>query len=629
MKKLKTKGKYFSDFTNLYELSKTLRFSLIPVLTEKQEQEILTEKNYSSKDQITRQDRTEKFYRENKKEIFDVDIERKKQYRKLKYYLTELHKFFIKDALEELKKDKEINFSNLFDYWKQYEKTTNDSKKVELAKKINIEKEKLAKYFGNKEGKYGVFHKIAEKYYDFLEENLKEDEKILDNTNKKQRKNNILLSQNVLLLLDKKIKDGSIKEKIEKQSDDNIFALNFIDINEEQRNLIEYFKGWSTYFKNFNEIRANLYKDDGRKEETSETDEKSKINKANTGQITTRVLDENFEIFLRNVISAERNKEILNLNDYEDQNIVDGKDILKPDFYLDCLLQTDINIYNKKIGKLNSFFNRKNQEKGTENKINFLKTLYKQLLLDDKIEDEKEIVVKEFLDEQEFIQGLEDFRKHSWEKIELILNFFDIEELQKNLDEATLNENKLHFYCNEIFGDWAYFRKLYYGKNEVKEKDKSKSKKEEFKDKEGLEKSEFSLTEIKELLNNYDKEEFKKDLQKGNFIGRVDTEKLEYQDELDNFKNFLNYLKFYFDSFTKGRELLTKREKEDLKKFNEIKKELEEAREKGEKIDELLLGKISEENFRKDIKESIGDKKENLERIFDEYKKSIEAREKL
>ena len=54
--------KTFKDFTNQYELSKTLRFSLIPVLTKKQEDEIIEEKNYKNKEEIKMQDKVEKFF---------------------------------------------------------------------------------------------------------------------------------------------------------------------------------------------------------------------------------------------------------------------------------------------------------------------------------------------------------------------------------------------------------------------------------------------------------------------------------------------------------------------------------------------------------------------------------------
>src|SRR3989344_94223 len=103
---IKNTKSIFDGFTRKYQLSKTLRFSLIPVLTEGGEQEVIKDKGYNRKEEITRQDRIEKFFAENKQGVFEVDIERKKRYKALKYYLTELHKLFIKDALNKIKKDK-------------------------------------------------------------------------------------------------------------------------------------------------------------------------------------------------------------------------------------------------------------------------------------------------------------------------------------------------------------------------------------------------------------------------------------------------------------------------------------------------------------------------------------------
>ena len=343
----------FDDFTRKYSLSRTLRFSLIPVLTREQEDEVVHEKGYENRDQIRRQDKTEKFFTDNRQDIFEVDIERKKRYKALKYYLTELHKLFIKDALSKVKDDNKINFSTLFNDYKSFEVCKADTQKKELAKKINGEKVNLAKFFGDKEGKGGVFQTVAGEYYDWLEGKLdgEKKEKILDNKDKKQRKNNVLLSQNVLLILDKKIKGNFVKEKIEEdKTGENRYALNFEDFEKkEPTTLVKYFSGWSTYFENFNEIRGNLYKDEGRKEESGENENEAKIKKANAGQLTTRILDENLEIFARNAVWSEKNKGNLQTENLQNKDIVKVRisdrdqeiSIFSSEFYTHCLLQTD------------------------------------------------------------------------------------------------------------------------------------------------------------------------------------------------------------------------------------------------------------------------------------------------
>ncbi|MFZ2970213.1 MAG: hypothetical protein WA063_03640, partial [Minisyncoccia bacterium] len=117
-----------------------MRFSLVPVLTQEQENEIIKAKGYKKIGKITRQDKEEKFFNENKKEIFEVDIERKKQYRKLKYYLTELHKLFIKDALNKIKDENKVDFSELFENFIMFERSKDDNEKQNYIKKINSNK---------------------------------------------------------------------------------------------------------------------------------------------------------------------------------------------------------------------------------------------------------------------------------------------------------------------------------------------------------------------------------------------------------------------------------------------------------------------------------------------------------
>ncbi|PJC31629.1 hypothetical protein CO051_03950, partial [Candidatus Roizmanbacteria bacterium CG_4_9_14_0_2_um_filter_39_13] len=629
----------FDSFTNLYSLSKTLRFELIPVLTKEQENDIIREKGYSSAIEVTRQDRTEKFFVENKYEIFEVDIERKKRYRALKYYLTELHKLFIKDALSKAKENNTFSFSSLFEKYKNFEKESNDNKKSQLAKEISDEKAGLAKFFGNKDGKGGLFQKTAEDYYDWLKANLNENEKIQDNKNEKQKKNNILLSQNVLLILAKKIQNDNIKEKIENDKDgNNLYALNNIEYLKKgelkEGTLTEYFQGWSTYFKNFNEIRGNLYKDDGRKEDEGDTENEIKIRKANAGQITTRILDENFEIFVMNSIWAETNRKNIKTEDFQNKNIEDGISIFAPEFYVYCLLQTDINTYNAKVAELNKFFN---ESKKSKSEIKYLKTLQKQLILTDKPNGEEDDFAHEILDDDELIKGLEDFFILSKRKIKGIKTFLQ-DKIENGLEDIQLNENQLHYFCTKYFGSWSYIRDLYYKQNNVANADQHK-KDSEFRDKEGISKVAISLLEIKELLDKDTGENFIETIKNGWFSrdykdpSKTSITMLKnagvYKEESGNFENFLSFLKFELNSLLNGRTFLTKREQEDKEKIKTTKKSLENSQKEGERVDELLLNKFSEENFTQDIADSFGKKQEKFESAFTDLKKAIENKQKL
>jgi len=628
--KLKNQKSVWDEFTSKYALSKTLRFSLIPVLTEQQENKIIGEKGYSSKEQIRRQDRVEKFFNDNKENIFEVDIERKKRYKALKYYLTELHKLFVKESLEKVKTDETIDFSELFKYYKQFETCKDDEQQKQLSKSINEEKVKLAKYFGNKEGKGGVFQCIAEKYYDWLREHLEDEEKISDDSDKKQRKNNILLSKNVLLVLRKKIKNGEIQERKE-----DGYELNEVKYLKKEKliegTLVEYFEGWSTYFKNFNEIRGNLYKDYGRKEDIEESEGKIKIKKANAGQLTTRILDENFEIFIRNVVWAEKNKKTLRLSNFQDKDIVSGISVFDSKFYIHCLLQTDINVYNKIIAELNTFFN----EKKGKNKIDYLKNLHKQLLLTDGLEDK---FVEEILDDDELIKKLEEFKTHAKEKITSISGFLKDGDIDGYLADIQLNENQLHYFCNKYFGSWSYLRDLYYEQNDVADKNKSKDKKSEFKDKEGIVKSDISLDEIKELLINESKEDFIEAVKRGWFCFDFETQKADlkplievgvYNESVSNFENFTSFLKFEINSLLYGRTILSRKEIGNQNRIADVKSSLKAKKNNGERVDDLLVAKFSEEGFVKNIKEGAEEKQKNFEQAFKQLKEAVASNKKL
>jgi len=631
--------KVFDQFTRKYSLSRTLKFSLIPVLTEEQEEQIVKDKGYENSTQIRRQDKIEKFFIENKQNVFDVDIERKKRYKALKYYLTELHKLFIKDALGKAKEDTKLDFSKLFEAYEAFEISKDSDQRKRFAKIINDRKIELAKCFGNKDGKGGLFQTTAEYYYDWLKKNLADDEKIADDKDGKQRKNNIFLSQNVLLILDKKIKEGVIREKAEKNKDEqSSYILSEFEYLKKGKigsgTLTEYFDGWSTYFKNFNEIRSNLYKDEGRKEEDEiKGDSEAKIKKANAGQLTTRILDENFEIFVRNAVWAKSNIRILKLIDFQSEDIINNVSVFAPEYYKNCLLQSDINEYNKKIAELNKFFNENKNSK----EVKYLKPLYKQLLLSDGLEEEENNYIREFIDDNDFINGLDEFYSHSCEKISIISGFLD-GEIEDDLTDIQLNENQLHFFCNKYFGSWSYLRDLYYKQNNIEERNQSK-KDAELKNIEGISMIDISLWDIKTLLDNETKENFMEAVENGWFCrdyknyAQSNASPLReydiYKDEVGNFDNFISFLQFEINSLLNGRDLLTKKEQGDKNKIGEIKSSLEKSRDEGERVDSLLLSKFSEEYFKENLVENIEAKQKKFQQAFQEIKKSVENKEKL
>lgn len=598
------KSVFDERFVGRYPQSKTLGFSLIPVLTESQKAFILEEKGYSDKEQITRQDRMERFFLDNKKSVFDVDKKRKDQYGDLKKYLTELHKVFIKDALvlakSTYKKEFSKEFALNYDEYMRYFQTKNEEQKSAIAKKINSKKEEIAKLFIGKKGKKGIFQETAKKYFLDLQSSLREGEKIKWSANEKKgfekgSKNILLSPKNVLFLLRKKVEEGVISDEEDKFSE-----------------LFSDFQKWTTYFRNFSEIRGNLYKDDGRTEGEDSADKRTIIQKGNANQITTRIIDENFEIFVRNAFFCKKNSSSLGLHGgYEGNDCVEifgeKRSILNSDFYVNCFLQTDINIYNEAISRLNKFFNEKRRGKQS---IEYLEKLTKQLLLTDGLEEK---VVKRFFSEAEFIEGLQFFHRHAKEKVAMVQNFLVDGEINCNFEDVLLNENQTHFFCNVFFGSWSYLRDLYRRRNSIGEVSEE-GKNDELKTVEGISKKTFSLLEIQELLEGETKESFEESLQSWRswFDFQEISERGVYRKEKSNFENFLSLLGFYLHSFIDGRGILSKREKKDKERINRDRKEIEEKGRNGERVDDLLLSKFSPEIFEENIRENIEEKEKRF-----------------
>ncbi len=590
------------EFQNVYALSKTLKFSLIPVLPEFKDRE------------LTRQAKVEKFLEIYKKDI-DADEERAKKYLILKRYLTELHKIFIKESLTEIKKE-DLDFTELVDNLIQLNNSNDDKEKKKLIEGVNKLKKEIAKKFGNKDGKGGIFQKVAaEKYYDKLKG---KGVKIYDDDNKKQRKNNILLSRNILEIL--KIKASEVAQNYYEISKKE---KSIEEIEKEVKNIADYFNGWVTYFKNFNEIRGNLYKDDGRKDDNDNKNDK--VSKGNAGQITTRILDENLDIFVNNKIIIEKSLKELgkNLSDLSQEQ----RKVFDPNYFNNCFLQTDINEYKRIIGEVNSYLNQEAQKQ--QKKIKFLNPLYKQLLLTDGLEIKEEF--KEIQTFQDLGEKLfeENFLQKVFDKSIATKNLFNfiLEENQEKIEiksgvenilgTIVLDSNKISFYSNQIFGNWNYLKNLYL--NFGIDGSWSKSKKEEYQKKR---KTDYevgvSFLEWQEILNSVSEEEFQNDLKKGNFQG-IDNKGKIFTG--DNFANFVWNLKNYFIALIDGRIQETKREQQEIRELKRTVEKLQEAKRKGERIDRFVLNYADENEYRKVYIESLEKKLQKVLRFKDNYDK--------
>lgn len=195
----------------------------------------------------------------------------------------------------------------------------------------------------------------------------------------------------------------------------------------------------------------------------------------------------------------------------------------------------------------------------------------------------------------------------------------------------------LPIFCNKYFGSWSYLRDLYYRGNNIFNENQDKEKS-EFKDRDGIVKTDIPLAEIKELLENELKENFVEAIKHGWFCFNYETQKTDltsliktgvYKKERSNFENFVAFLHFEIDSLLQGRTLLSKKEISDKNKIKNIKISLEEKKNEGERVDDLLLAKFSEEGFVKSIAESIDEKQRKFEGAFQQLKEAIESKKRL
>lgn len=190
----------FASFTNLYELSKTLRFELKPI---GKTQEWIVQHH-----------------------IIEWDKKRKEKYELVKPYLDKLHLDFIQHALSSCKLP--IN-----DYFLAYQKWTQDKKNPALTKEKTQEEKKLRKVIGD------TFNKAVESYLEnFPGITVK-------NTNTD------FLSEPVIFAILKKKYGGEAET----------FILD--EKTGEKASIFDDWEGWLGYFKKFFETRKNLYKTDG------------------------------------------------------------------------------------------------------------------------------------------------------------------------------------------------------------------------------------------------------------------------------------------------------------------------------------------------------------------------------
>lgn len=294
--------KKIDNFVNLYPVTKTLRFKLIPVGK--------TKENF------------------DKNKLLEVDKERAENYKKAKLIIDKYYNGFINNCLNNFKFSDNPN--NLQEYYRVVNEDTDKETKNKKIKELqkNLRKEVVASFSDTKR-KDEVYNKLF---------NSKLFDEILD---------------------DNKITD-------------------------EEKEVINQFYRFSTYFTGFFQNRKNIFSDEDK-----------------VGSISYRLVNENLKTFVNNIkvylkINEALKGDIITLQNEFKDILKDFKvaDLFSIDYYSFCLTGEDINKYNSVIGGfskeekikikgLNEYINLYNQKSKENSKLPKFKPLYKQILSED------------------------------------------------------------------------------------------------------------------------------------------------------------------------------------------------------------------------------------------------------
>lgn len=390
----------FNDFKNLYQLSKTLRFEARPIGS------------------------TLKHIIENG--LLEEDEHRAQSYVKVKKLIDEYHKAFIDRVLNEgcLTIENKGNKDSLEEYYESYMSKSNDENVCKTFKEIQ---ENLRSVIANKltkdKGYSNLFgNKLIESYKD------------KDDT--------------------KKIIDSDLIQFINTAEPSKLDSMS----QDEAKELVKEFWGFTTYFIGFFDNRKNMY--------TSE--EKS------TG-IAYRLVNENLPKFIDNMEAFKKaiakpeikaNMEKLYSNFAEYLNVESIQEMFQLDYYNMLLTQKQIDVYNAIIGGktdeehdvkikgINEYINLYNQQHKDE-KLPKLKALFKQILSD---RNAISWLPEEFNSDQEVLNAIRD----CYERLsENVLGDKVLKSLLCSLSDYNLNgifvrnDLQLTDISQKMFGNWS------------------------------------------------------------------------------------------------------------------------------------------------------------------------------
>ncbi len=406
--------KQFDDFTNLYSLSKTLRFELIP--------------QGETVDNIF------------KHGLINEDTIRGENYIAVKKIADEYHKQFIDHALANCKLktvDDNLNDS-LFEFSVCYRTNSKDTNFDTIKSKL---RESIVKVI-----------KGTEQY-----------------------------------------KHLAKKEFIEK------YLVDFVS-SQEEKELIQSFKGFTTYFTGYNTVRANLYDAGGKQ-----------------GSIAFRLIDQNLPKFIDNCTAFDKinNSPLIDiLIDDSLSELLKSKSL--PEIftlfnYNHVLRQCDIDNYNAIVGIINMNVNLYNQQqKEKSSKLDRLKPLFKQILSDrsslswlpDSFSSDNEMLETIESAYQEIVNSIIDTK----ELVSLSILLSSISDYDLSKIYIT-NDTQLTTISKQVYGDWSVIRNAvreFYIKENPQTTKESLLKFEERIEKYEKSIKQYSIDQIIKAINEYD-----------------------------------------------------------------------------------------------------------------------------
>ena len=394
----------YENFKKIYPLSKTLRFEAKPVGS--------TLKNFIESG------------------LLEEDEHRAQSYVKVKKLIDEYHKVFIDRVLNDgcLPLENKGNKNSLEEYYESYlsknkdENANNTFKEIQqnlrsvIAKKLTDDKA-YANLFGNK---------LIESYKD------KEDKK--------------------------KIIDSDLIQFINCANSSQLNGMS----EDEAKELVKEFWGFTTYFEGFHTNRKNMY--------TAE-EESTAIAHRLVNENLPKFID-NMDVFKKAVAKPEiqANIEELYANFAAYLNVESIQEMFLLDYYNMLLTQKQIDVYNAIIGGktdedhdvkikgINEYINLYNQQHKNE-KLPKLKVLFKQILSD---RNAISWLPEEFNDDQVVLNAIKDCYERLSENVlgDKVLKSLLCSLGDYNLDGIFVrNDAQLTDISQKMFGDWGVIQK--------------------------------------------------------------------------------------------------------------------------------------------------------------------------